>query len=599
MRGGFMYRLHSGGEEKFTLSRLDRETLGMLWRYVNPNLGRLALATLAMLVVTASTLAGPYLAKVAIDDCIKVKDLQGLNLILLIYLAIQGIYWFASYWQSYFSNWVGQRIIYTLRRDLFDKLLSLHLSFHDAEKVGQITARITHDVDSISELITTGIVNFINDILTLIGIVAIMIWMSPKLAAVTFTTVPIILITMWMLGRKIRAAYRQVREKVADLNAEVEESVAGIRVIQALSQESNSVGKFSEFNLKNLKANLKAVFVFAMIFPTMTVLATVGSALVLTFGGMSVVGNEITLGVLMAFLGYVASFFGPLRELSQVYNTFQSAGAGMERVFEYLKKTPSVQETDTPRRPEQGYKGEVTFESVSFRYDDREEVLSDFDMEIVPGEVLAIVGPTGAGKSTIAKLLARLYDVDSGAIKIDGGDVRDMSFSDLRKVVGLVPQDVFLFDGALGENIAYGKEVATEEDVKEAVKVVHADEVTDRLADGLESQVGEGGVKLSGGQKQLVSFARAVLANPKILILDEATSNVDTYTEALIQKSMEQLLKDRTCIIIAHRFSTLKKADRICVLEKGRITDSGTHEELMKQSRTYMALYEKQLHAGT
>ena len=321
-------------------------------------------------------------------------------------------------------------------------------------------------------------------------------------------------------------------------------------------------------------------------------------ALVIGFGGLSVLRGEISLGVFLAFLTYVARVIWPLRELSQVYNTFQAAAAGLERIYEYLTATPRVRESAQPRRPAGGYRGEVVFSSVSFGYDGREKVVSDFNLRIRAGEVLALVGQTGAGKSTIARLLTRMYDVDAGSISIDGVDLRDLSFADLRRVVGRVSQDVFLFNGTIRENIAYGKRGATDEEINRALASIYADEVFAALPQGLETRVGEGGVMLSGGQRQLVAFARVLLADPRVLILDEATSSMDAQTEALIQKGLERLLTGRTCLIIAHRFSTLQEADRICLLEKGRITDMGTHAELSRRNPLYRNLYLKQVIAS-
>lgn len=362
-----------------------------------------------------------------------------------------------------------------------------------------------------------------------------------------------------------------------------------------MSQEESGAEKFAGVNWRNFKARLRAVSIFALLFPVMNILGTLSRVLVIGFGGLSVIRGEISLGVFLAFLSYVARFFWPLRELSQVYNTFQAAAAGLERIYEYLTVTPSVRESEQPRRPAGGYRGEVVFDSVTFRYGEREEVIKDLNLQIRAGEVVALVGHTGAGKSTVARLLSRFYDVDAGSITIDGIDLRDLSFADLRRVVGRVSQDVFLFNGTIRENIAYGKRRATEREIWQAIESVYAEKVIQTLPHGLETRVGEGGAMLSGGQKQLVSFARVLLADPRILILDEATSSMDAYTEALIQKGLEKLLVGRTCLVIAHRFSTLKRAGRICILEGGKVTDMGTHEELSKRNILYRNLYLKQV----
>lgn len=604
MRGGFGHRM-TADVERYKLSRLNRKILSLAWRYTRPHLGRLAMAFGAMLLVTGTTLAVPYLTKIAVDDYITPGvpgglnrdglNLNGLNLIFLALLATQGLFWLASYWQAFLSERVGQEIVYALRRDLFSKLLGFDMAFYNRQKTGIVTSRVTHDVDTVAELLSSGILNFSNDFLTLTGILFVMARFNLKLTLIAFVTAPLILAVLWLFGKKLRITYREVRRKAAELNAEVEESVAGMRVIQALSQEEAGAEKFAGVNWRNFKARLRAVSVFALLFPVLNLLGTLSRVLVIGFGGLSVLRGEISLGVFLAFLTYVARVFWPLRELSQVYNTFQAAAAGLERIHEYLTATPLVRESAQPRRPAGGFRGEVVFTSVSFGYEGREEVVKALNLQIRAGEALALVGHTGAGKSTIARLLTRMYDVDAGSITIDGVDLRDLSFADLRRAIGRVSQDIFLFNGTIRENIAYGKPGATEGEINRALKSIYADKVFAALPHGLEARVGEGGVMLSGGQKQLVAFARVLLADPRVLILDEATSSMDAYTEALIQKGLERLLAERTCLIIAHRFSTLQKVDRICVLEGGRITDMGTHAELSRRNTLYRNLYLKQV----
>jgi ATP-binding cassette subfamily B multidrug efflux pump len=611
MRGGFGHRI-TAEREDYKLSRLNREILGLAWKYIRPNLGRLTLAFVAMLVVTGTTLAVPYLTKIAVDDYITPGALEatsnlnglnrnnshltGLNLIFLVLLATQGLFWPASYWQAFLSEQVGQEIVYALRRDLFRKLLEFDLAFYHRQKTGIITSRVTHDVDTVAEVLSSGILDFGSDLLTVGGIFFVMARFNLKLALFAFLTAPLILVVLWLFGEKLRDTYREVRRKAAELNAEVEESVAGMRVIQALSQEEAGAGKFAGVNWRNFKARLRAISVFALLFPVLNFLGTLSRALVIGFGGLSVLRGEISLGVFLAFLTYVARVFWPLRELSQVYNTFQAAAAGLERIYEYLTTTPLVRESPQPQRPTGGFRGEVVFTAVSFGYEGREEeVVKDLNLQIRAGEAVALVGHTGAGKSTVARLLTRMYDVEAGSITIDGVDLRDLSFADLRRVVGRVSQDVFLFNGTIRENIAYGKPGAMEEEIDRALKSIYADKVFAALPHGLETRVGEGGVMLSGGQKQLVAFARVLLAGPRVLILDEATSSMDAYSEALIQKGLERLRAERTCLIIAHRFSTLQMVDRICVLEGGRITDMGTHAELSRRNALYRNLYLKQV----
>lgn len=585
--------MSSNEEEDFSLSQLDRRALRLVWRYVRPYLRTLIISTGAMLVVTLTTLAGPYLTKVAIDDFILPGDLAGLNLILLVLLLCYGVNWVASYWQTYLSRWMGEKIVSDVRIDLYEHLQDLPIDFYKRRQTGDVMARVTHDVNALSQLVTSGFVHLLNDLFTLVGIVAIMLYLEWRLALIAFTTIPLIVLVMRVLGEKMRLAYRDVRDRLAELNADVEESISGIRVVQALNREAINAGEFSRLSWENLKANLKAVSVFALLFPTMNLSRVLGEALVIWYGGWGVVHGIISLGVIMAFLGYVRRFFAPLADLSQVYNTLQSAGASLDRIVEYLSIEPSITEPRTPRRPEDGFSGEITFDNVTFGYDDT-PVIKDLNLQIEAGEVFALVGQTGAGKTTVVNLLARLYDTDEGSVAFDGVDVREMSFSDLRDVVSVVPQDVFLFDASVRENIRYGRPDAGDEEVERAARRVHAHDFIVDLPRGYDTQVGEGGGRLSGGQRQLVSFARALLCDPKILVLDEATSSVDAYTEMLIRRAMEELMQDRTALLIAHRFSTLKRADRIGVMEEGHLQTVGTHEELLEKSPLYRELVERQ-----
>jgi ATP-binding cassette, subfamily B, multidrug efflux pump len=595
IRGGFMMRLQGSDEEgRLRLSDVNQQALRTLWRYIRGYTGRLALALIATLTVTATNLAMPYLMKVAVDTHIAARDLRGLTWLSLLYLGLNGVYWLAIYWQGYLSAWVGQHVVYDLRRDLFDHVLRQSVSFHDEERVGGIMSRLTHDVNAVSDIASSGALNLLNDVVSLVGIIVIMTSLNVRLTLVTLIAVPVVLVSIGYLGKQMRQAYRDAQQAMADVNTGVEQGVAGMRVAQSLSQESFTVEQFESLSLRNMKANLRAGLLFAAVFPTMTVTNMLGIVLVLGYGGSLVASGALTIGALLAFLGYVYRFFGPLRELGLVYNSFEAAAASLDRIGDYMARAPGVVEPAEPQRPDGGFEGELALEAVTFAYDKEEPVLRDLSLHVNVGETIALVGATGAGKSTIAKLLARLYDPQEGSVRIDGIDLRRIANNDLRRLVTLVQQDVFLFADSIRENIRYGNPEATDAEVEDAARRAQAHDFITRLPQGYDSQVGELGALLSGGQRQLVAFARALLADPKVLMLDEATANVDPYTEDLIQKAMDEIRQDRTTVIIAHRFSTLRKADRIVVIDEGRVVGEGTHEALIAENPIYQRLYRRE-----
>jgi ATP-binding cassette, subfamily B, multidrug efflux pump len=594
MRAGFGQRITSSNEDGFTLKELDKRALKLLFRYLKTHTKTLIIAILSMLMVTLATLAGPFLSKQAIDRFITEGNLGGLNWIFILMILSYIVYWYFSYWQTYLSSLIGEKIVGDIRQDLYQHLNGLSISFFKKHNTGDIMSRVTHDVNALSDLVSTGFVHLLNDFFTMLGIVIIMLLLNIRLALVSFITIPFILFVVYYLGKKMREAYKGVREKLAELNADVEENLSGIRLVQALNRESLNTGKFSRLSWENLKANLKAVSYFSLLFPVMTLSKVFGEALVLGYGGQGVIEGTISLGVIIAFMEYVRRFFAPLADLSQVYNTYQSAGAALDRIYEYMSIEPEIKEAENPVvLAKRDFRGEIEFKGVSFAYEDK-RVINNLNLIIKPGEVLALVGPTGAGKTSIVNLLTRLYDVKDGQILIDGIDLRKISSDSIRNLISVVPQNIFLFDTSVKNNIRYGKPKAREEEVIKIAKEIYADDFIRDLPQGYETRVGEGGVKLSGGQKQLISFARAMLADPRILILDEATSSVDSYTEVLIQKAMEKLLKGRTVLMIAHRFTTINKADRIGVLEDGKLIEIGSHDELMSKSSIYQNLFNRQ-----
>jgi ATP-binding cassette subfamily B multidrug efflux pump len=570
-----------------------RRLLGEL----RPYSGKLVLVLGLVVLGAAAQAGGPWLIGRAIDRYILRGDVAGLSRIMLVLFGVYIVGAIASRGQVYQVGSIGQSLLASMRARIFERLQHLPLRFFDRRPVGDLMSRVTNDVDTLNQLFSQGLTQLLGSLFSLIGIVVAMLLLDWNLALACFTIIPIMLLLTSFFARRARRAFRLTRETVGDVTAGVQEDIVGVREAQAFNRTEENIARFRRRNAANRDANVQAVAITSAFAPTIDMLSTLATALVIGYGGYLVFAGSLSIGILTAFLIYVQQFFRPIQLASQVYTQAQAAVAGAERIYNILDEEPEPE--DPQDAPKLGIAtGRISFEHVTFAYDPGHPVLHDVNFQVEPGMTVALVGPTGAGKTTIASLIPRFYDATAGRVLIDGRDVRELARKDLRANIGIVLQEPFLFSGTIAENIGYGRSgdpsEATREEVEAAARVVNANDFITALPEGYESVLGEGGGALSQGQRQLLSFARAVLTDPRILILDEATSNIDTRTEAIIQRALARLLEGRTSIVIAHRLSTIRNADLILVIESGKIAERGSHAALIEKNGLYADLYRRQ-----
>jgi ATP-binding cassette, subfamily B, multidrug efflux pump len=577
----------------------DARLMRRLLQYLRPYWRQVIVALAAIFVGGCAALAQPYLIKIAIDRFIAAGTLEGLDRLALVYLAVLVVGFGAEYLQTWTMQLTGQRIMFDLRMAIYGHLQRLDVRYYDRNPVGRLMTRVTSDVDVLNDLFTSGVVTAFGDVFMLVGIMGMMLWMNWRLALVAFAVLPlIVLVTQWF-RRNVRESYRVVRGWIARINAFLQENITGMATVQLFRREALNFARFDDIDRKHRDANIDSIFYYAVFYPAIEAISALASALIIWYGGSSVLRSTLTLGALVAFLQYSQRFFRPISDMSEKFNVLQSAMASSERIFKLLDEPVAITPPAAPLPRPAGARGHIRFEDVCFAYNrsgDGEEnwVLKNVSFEVRSGERVGIVGATGSGKSTLINLLLRFYDVQRGRISIDGIDIRDLDLAEVRGLASLVLQDVHLFSGTIADNIRLGNASIDDDRMHRAARAVHADSFIERLPQGYGSPVAERGSTLSVGQKQLLSFARALAFDPRVLILDEATSSVDTETELLIRDALRVLMAGRTTIAIAHRLSTIQDMDKILVLHKGRLRESGTHQELLAARGIYFKLFELQ-----
>lgn len=607
---------HAAYEEEVLGKAYDSRLMARLLRYLGPYKWQVAGAVVLLMLSSATAMVGPYLTKVALDDAVPARDARLLAVLAGLYAASVVLVFLFQYAQALVATWLGQRVMYDMRAQVFRRLQQLDLRFYDRNPVGRLMTRITSDVETLNELFGSGVVTVFGDLFILVFIVAAMLWMDAGLALVTFSVLPFVIWSAFVFRSRIRGAYREIRVRLARLNAFLQERFTGILVVQLFNRERADLGRFKSLNNDYLAAHLRSITYYALFFPVVEVFTSVALALIVWYGGGLYVQSAVSVGVLAAFVDYARRFFRPIQDLSDKYNLLQGAMASSERVFRLLDREPTVADPPNPVALPSGAPGEIRFENVWFAYDGAESadgdadsdgqgradgddgacewVVRDLSFVVAPGEKLAIVGHTGAGKTTVINLLMRFYDPQRGRILVDGVPIRHLRASELRSRIGLVLQDVFLFSQSAEYNVALGSEEIGERDVTRAIEAVGAGPFVERLAAERRRELGERGAGLSVGERQLLSFARALAFDPDVLVLDEATSSVDSQIEARIEEATDRLMEGRTCLVIAHRLSTVQNADRILVLHHGRLAEEGTHQALLAAGGLYRQLHELQ-----
>ena len=622
----------SAHEEEVLGKAYDSRLMKRLLRYLAPYKWQVAIALGSIFLKVGADVLGPYLTKIVIDRYLapvpglhtrfdrflSSNPFAGIAQIAALYVGLLVFSFLLEYLQTYYMQWAGQMVMFDLRKEIFRHLQRMHIGFYDRNPVGRLVTRVTSDVDALNEMFTSGVVSIFEDVFVLAGIVAIMLHMNPKLALITFAVLPLIAIATKIFRDKVRDSYRRIRVAIARINAYLQEHVSGMVVLQLFNREQRAFAKFSDVNASHMDAFKDAIMAHAVYYPVVEILSSIAIACVIWFGGNDVIRGATTIGILAAFIQYAQRFFRPIQDFSEKYNILQSAMASSERIFKLLDTPVEITSPAVTKKPEGP--GRIEFDHVWFAYrnipidtgdgkngkgasragadihttTEPDWVLRDLSFVIEPGETVAIVGHTGAGKTTIISLLMRFYDVQKGAIKIDGVDVKDMDLADLRRRFGVVLQDPFLFTGTVEGNIRLGTQFITDEDVQQAAIDVNLADFIRTLPQGFKEEVRERGSTLSTGQKQLISFARALAHNPKILILDEATSSVDTETEFKVRDALSRMVEGRTSVVIAHRLSTVQRADKIIVMHKGLVREEGTHQQLLAQRGIYYKLYQLQ-----